>query len=173
MENFTNTILLPDNLPEVDSKTFNALDRKYLKIMFIRIVIFFFVMSGGLAAVLFLIEDIPVTLVAKLAVTAIILITVISTVIAILGFPKKGYLVREQDISFQRGLIIYKLTTVPYNRIQHVEVNQGILAKLFQLSSVKIYTAGGATSDLSIPGLPVNDAKKLKAFLSDKISEHE
>ena len=93
--------------------------------------------------------------------------------ITILGFPKKGYLVRENDISFQRGIIIFKSISIPFNRIQHVEVNQGIMAKMFHLSSVKIYTAGGSSSDLSIPGLPVNDAQKLKAFLSEKISAHE
>ena len=173
MENFSNSILLPENLPEVDSKTFNRLDQSYLKIMFIRILFLFLFMSGILMAILFLTVDIPTSIVAIPGGSAIVLITLFASVITVLGFPQKGYLVREQDISFQRGLITYKLTTVPFNRIQHVEVNQGILAKMFRLSSVKLYTAGGATSDLSIPGLPVSDAKRLKAFLSEKISEHE
>lgn len=173
MENFTNTILLPENLPEVDSKSFNKLDRRYLKIMFIRIAFFFLIMSGGLLTFLLLAEGIPVSIIAISGSAAIVLITTFSTVISSLGFPRKGYLVRENDISFQKGIITYKLTSVPFNRIQHVEVNQGILAKIFKLSSVKIYTAGGNASDLSIPGLPVDDAKKLKAFLSEKISEHE
>ena len=173
MENFTNSILLPEDLPEVDSKTFTGLDRKYLKIMFIRIALFFLVMSGILVAILFLAENIPTKITGILAGSAIVLITLFSSILSVLGFSRKGYLVREQDISFQRGLITYKLTTVPFNRIQHVEVNQGIPEKFFKLSSVKLYTAGGTTSDLSIPGLTVSDAQKLKAFLSDKISEHE
>ncbi|MEZ5103498.1 MAG: PH domain-containing protein [Draconibacterium sp.] len=173
MGNFSNSILLPENLPEVDSKTFNRLDKSYLKIMFIRIVVLLLFMSGILMAILFLAVDIPTFIVAILGGSAIVLITLFTSVITVLGFPRKGYLVREQDISFQRGLITYKLTTVPFNRIQHVEVNQGVLAKMFRLSSVKLYTAGGSMSDLSIPGLPVSDAKRLKAFLSEKISEHE
>ena len=96
-----------------------------------------------------------------------------SVIITVFGFPKKGYLVREKDVSFQKGLLVFKSTSVPFNRIQHVEVNQGILAKIFKLSSVKIYTAGGNASDLSIPGLPVEVAANLKDFLSEKISEHE
>ncbi len=173
MENFTNTIFLPENLPEVDSKSFNGLDRKYLKLIFIRIAFFFLIMSGVLIAFLFLAEGLPTTMVAIAGGSAIILIIVFSSVVTLLGFPRKGYLVRERDISFQRGIITYKLTTVPYNRIQHVEVNQGVLSKLYKLSSVKIFTAGGSMSDVSIPGLPVADAQKLKAFLSEKISEHE
>ena len=173
MENFTNSILLPENLPEIESNTFIRLERKYLKIMFIRILIFFFLMSGILITILYLAEEIPIRLISILAGSVIILITVFSFVISVLEFPRKGYLVREQDISFQRGLITYKLTTVSFNRIQHVEVNQGILEKIFGLSSVKVYTAGGSASDLSIPGLPAADAQKLKAFLSDKISKHD
>lgn len=173
METFTNSILLPENLPVVDSKTFNRLDRKYLTILFIRITIFFLLMSGILIIVLFLAEDLPTMFAGISGGSVIVLITLFSSVVSALGFSRKGYLVREQDISFQRGLITYKLTTVPFNRIQHVEVNQGILAKIFKLSSVKLYTAGGNASDLSIPGLPVSDAQKLKAFLSDKISKHE
>lgn len=173
MENFNNPIVLPEDLPEVDSKKFNGLDRKYLTLMYIRIAIFFLLMSGILSAVLLLAEDAPIKLIGISGGSAIVLIILFSYIVSALGFSRKGYLVREQDISFQRGLITYKLTTVPFNRIQHVEVNQGILAKMFRLSSVKLYTAGGNASDLSIPGLPVSDAQKLKAFLSDKISEHE
>lgn len=173
MEDFANSIILPEDMPEVDSKTFNGLDRKYLKIMYIRIVIFFVILSGVLVAFLFLSESLPIKLVAISGGAAIVLIMLISLAVTALGFPRKGYLVREKDISFQRGLITYKLTTVPFNRIQHVEVNQGVIAKLLELSSVKIYTAGGSMSDLSIPGLPVSEAQKLKAFLSEKISEYE
>lgn len=173
MENFANTIVLPDDLPEVDAKTFTRLDRKYLILQFIRIAVFLLLMSGILITVILLAEDVPTQLVGISGGSVIVLITLFSSLLSALGFPRKGYLVREQDISFQRGLITYKLTTVPFNRIQHVEINQSVLAKIFNLSSVKLYTAGGNASDLSIPGLPVSDAQKLKAFLSDKISEHE
>lgn len=173
METFNNSVILPENLPEVNTKEFTGLDRKYLNIMIIRILILFLFMAGSLAAFLLLNEELPINLVGIIGGTAVVLITAFSFIIVILGFPKKGYLVREQDISCQKGLITYKLTTVPFNRIQHVEVNQGLVEKLFGLSSVKVYTAGGNYSDLSIPGLPVKNAQRLKSFLSDQISRHE
>ena len=37
MENFTNSVLIPEGLPEIKSETFHLLDRKYLSIIFIRI----------------------------------------------------------------------------------------------------------------------------------------
>ena len=173
MENFTNSVLLPENLPEIDQKNFTKLNKKYRKIMLIRIAIFFLILSAGLAAYfLWRNESLKPTLIILLF-SAIALLTLLMVIISLLGFPKKGYQVRENDISFQRGIITYKITTIPFNRIQHVEVNQGVLPKIFRLSALKIFTAGGNASDLSIPGLPEEVAQKLKAFLSEKISEHE
>jgi len=173
MESFTNSIVLPENLQEIKKQTFSPLDKKYLKILIIRIIIFFLIFAGLFTIFLLFSEhNIPGVIITGIA-CAITIVIAYSTVITILGFSKKGYLVREKDISFQKGLITYKLTTVPFNRIQHVEIDQGVLAKIFKLSSIKIYTAGGNASDLSIPGLPVEVAQNLKAFLSEKISEHE
>ena len=173
MENFSNTVLLPENLPAIEKQSFNPLDKKYLRILFIQKIIFFLILTGGFVAFfLFLGEGFPIFVISIIsAVLAVIILY--SSLITLLGFPKKGYLLRENDISFQKGLLFYKVTSVPFNRIQHVEVTQGILAKAFKLSSLKLFTAGGNASDLSIPGLPQDTAQNLKTFLSDKISDHE
>jgi membrane protein YdbS with pleckstrin-like domain len=173
MENFTNLIITPNNLPEISKDSFNLLDKKYKTILYLRLTIVVLVVAGAFAALFFLVEERPPVLITGFVIAIAVLITTYSAVIITFGFIKKGYLVRENDISFQKGLIIFTSTSVPFNRIQHVEVNQGILAKIFKLSTVKIYTAGGSTSDLSIPGLPAETAKKLKDFLSEKISRHE
>jgi len=173
MENFSNSVLIPDNLPEVEPETFTGLNRKYLIVLFVRILIVFLFLAGGFAVFMILSEqNIPQSILFSIA-AAILLIIIFVSVVTRLGFPRKGYLVREKDVSFQRGLITYKVTSVPLNRIQHVEVSQGVLAKMLGLSSVNIYTAGGTSSDLSIPGITENEAQKLKSFLSGKISEHE
>lgn len=173
MENFTNSVLRPNNLPSIETDIFNRLHRKYLRILFFRILIFFVILAGAFTAFLIISKEKPSTLILIIITSIIALIIAYSILITVFGFPKKGYLLREKDLSYQKGLITYKLTSVPFNRIQHVEINQGILAKILKLSSVKIYTAGGNASDLSIPGLPMDDAQKLKAFLSKKISAHE
>lgn len=173
MENFSNSVLLPESLPEVLQEDFNRLNSNYLKIIYIRIAIITLLLGGGLIAFLtFSDEEIPYLMLAAIIAVPAVLI-VYSVIISNLGFPKKGYLLREKDISYKRGLIFYKQISVTFNRVQHVEVSQGILAKMFGLSSVKIFTAGGSASDLSIPGLLTGDAQKLKAFISEKISRYE
>ena len=173
MENFTNSVLLPGDLPGINTEDFNPLDKKYLKIIFIRIAIFALLLAGGLISFLIFSDEILPGLILAAIISAIAILILYSVVISILGFPKKGYLLRERDISYKTGIIYYKQISVPFNRVQHVEVSQGILAKIFALSSIKIFTAGGNASDLSIPGLAVADAQKLKAFISEKISRNE
>ena len=46
-----------------------------------------------------------------------------------LAFPYLGYQVREHDFSVRYGLITRTVETVPYNRIQNTEVNQGPLER--------------------------------------------
>lgn len=173
MENFTNSVVLPKDLPEIQTTFFNPLNKLYLTVQIVRIAVVFILVAGGIAAYLLFAENLLPQILVILAAAAILLVILLSTVATVLGFSKKGYLIREKDISYQRGLITFKVTSVPLNRIQHVEVSQGVLAKMLGLSSVKIFTAGGTSNDLSIPGLTVDEAKKVKAYLSGKISEHE
>jgi membrane protein YdbS with pleckstrin-like domain len=173
MEDFTNAVILPDNLPEIQQEQFNSLSKNYLKIILFRIAIFAIVLTAGVLAFIFFAGKEAPFFVKLILVCVISVLLIYVVVITILGFAKKGYLVREKDISFKRGLIAYKQTSVPFNRIQHVEVNQGVFEKIYNLSSLKIYTAGGTSSDLTIPGIAIETAHNLKAFLSEKISEHE
>ena len=79
------------------------------------------------------------------------------------GFPKRKFGIREKDILFQKGFFIFKETIVPYKRIQHVEISQTLVFKAFKLFTLKIYTAGSSSGDLSIKGLNQANADKIKA----------
>ncbi len=170
MEDFKNSILIPENLPEALPEDFSGLNKRHLKIIFIRIAFFALVLAGGIISLLILSEEKPPVLILIAMISGIVLLISFISVISALGFPKKGYLLRERDISYKTGLIYFKQISVPFNRVQHVEVSQGVLGKLFNLSSVKVYTAGGNASDLSIPGLRTRDAQKIKVFISEKKS---
>lgn len=94
-------------------------------------------------------------------------------ILQIRGFKIKSYAIRQNDISYKSGLIFFGMTSVPFNRIQHVEVSQGPLARLFELATVKVYTAGGSTSDLSIGGLKKAEAHRLRDHISHLSSKYE
>ncbi|MEO6133100.1 MAG: PH domain-containing protein [Saprospiraceae bacterium] len=82
-----------------------------------------------------------------------------------IGYLYMGYAVREKDISFKSGWIWRSMITVPFNRVQHCDIRQGVLDRRFGLSRLTIYTAGGQSTDLMIPGLLPETAEKLKSYI--------
>lgn len=82
-----------------------------------------------------------------------------------------GYALREKDILYRRGYLVNSITVIPFNRIQHASVSRDMLDKILDISSVQVFTAGGSGSDISIPGLKPEEALRLKEALAGKLSE--
>lgn len=104
----------------------------------------------------------------------------IATVIAIFiifmtikGFKHKGYALRWHDVIYKSGYIWRSQTVVPFNRIQHCEVDQGPIERIYGLASLKIFTAGGSSSDIEIPGLQPSSANSIKDYIMGKIPADE
>jgi membrane protein YdbS with pleckstrin-like domain len=89
------------------------------------------------------------------------------------GFKKRGYALRQRDITYKKGFLIHSQTTIPFNRVQHCETTQGPLSRAFGLMSLKVCTAGGASSDLRISGLRPEEANRLKDFITEASSTYE
>ncbi len=88
------------------------------------------------------------------------------------GYPRRSYALRDKDITYKKGWLFSSTTTIPFNRIQHSEVAQGPLERSYKLSTLKVYTAGGSSSDLSVPGLEADEAQKLRDFIAKKASTY-
>ena len=172
-EEFSNQVVLPDLLAPIEVQEFEGLEDKYKLINQISsAILLVLALIGFFLIAYFSSDNIPIKVLIGVPFIFVVLF-VLKLVLVILGFPKKGYLLREQDVSYRSGLLIYKLTTIPFNRIQHVEVSQNMVEKSFGLSRVKVFTAGGSVSDLSIPGLLPDKAHKIESFLLSKVSKHE
>jgi uncharacterized protein len=76
------------------------------------------------------------------------------------------YQERNEDLIVARGVMVQRLSVVPYGRMQYVEVTAGPVERLFQLSTVKLHTAAAA-SDARIPGLERNEAARLRDRLTE------
>ncbi|MBN2014001.1 MAG: PH domain-containing protein [Candidatus Altiarchaeota archaeon] len=72
----------------------------------------------------------------------------------------------------KKGVITPSYTIIPYENIQDVHINQGILEKMLGLSTVRVYTAtfSGRGSDM-IPGLSWKNAEAFKDSLFKKMKE--
>ena len=76
-----------------------------------------------------------------------------------------GYAERDNDLLVRHGLLIRRLSIVPYARMQYVDVTAGPLERAFQLATVQLHTAAAA-SDARIPGLPADEAARLRDRLT-------
>lgn len=76
------------------------------------------------------------------------------------------YSVREHDLLVQSGVLFRRWSSIPHNRIQHVDTRQGPLERWLGLSRLAVFTAAGMSADGSIPGLATDDAERLRDELS-------
>ena len=77
------------------------------------------------------------------------------------------YAEREQDLLVSRGRLLRRLTVVPYGRMQVIEVSANPISARLGISTVTLVTASAST-DASIPGVPVEVAHALRDRLAAK-----
>jgi hypothetical protein len=105
------------------------------------------------------------------AVAAVIVVAVvIAGALAALWFARNRfrswiYQERDEDLIVERGVLIRRLSVVPYGRMQFVDVSAGPIDRVFRLATVKLHTAAAA-SDARIPGLERDEAARLRDRLA-------
>jgi membrane protein YdbS with pleckstrin-like domain len=76
-----------------------------------------------------------------------------------------SYRERADDLLVSRGVLIRRVSVVPYGRMQFVEVTAGPVERWFRLATVQLHTAAAA-SDARIPGLERDEAARLRDRLA-------
>ena len=71
------------------------------------------------------------------------------------------YQLREDDLLVRRGVLYLRFVTVPYGRMQLIDINRGPVVRALGLSDLKFVTAA-ASSGVTIPGLPEAEADSLR-----------
>jgi membrane protein YdbS with pleckstrin-like domain len=75
------------------------------------------------------------------------------------------YLERADDLIVARGVLVRRVTVVPYGRMQFLDVTAGPYERAFGLATVQLHTAAAA-SDARIPGLERAEADRLRDRLA-------
>ena len=76
-----------------------------------------------------------------------------------------GYAERVDDLLVRHGIVVRRLSVVPYGRMQYVDVKAGPLERALGIATVQLHTAAAA-SDAAIPGLPTVEAARLRDRLA-------
>jgi hypothetical protein len=72
-----------------------------------------------------------------------------------------GFQLRDDDLLFRRGLLFQRFVSVPYGRMQLIDITRGPISRIVGLSDLHFVTAA-ASSSVAIPGLPLADAEELR-----------
>jgi membrane protein YdbS with pleckstrin-like domain len=171
MENFTNETIDTNQLPKFEEVTFTKLHPKYLRVVLINLVLFIgmLILVPGLISVFnsaLFSQRIWLILGAVIPILSLLII-----VLSYIGFHNKGFAFREHDVLFRHGIIATNTIVIPYNRVQHVALHEGLIPRYFGLAKIEIFTAGGSSSDIEIPGIEKEQAEKIKQLLMGKIQK--
>ncbi|MGK0722075.1 PH domain-containing protein [Leucobacter sp. W1478] len=109
--------------------------------------------------VLFADEKPPPLVIALFAAVTVVLL--LSAAFAFRRVRAIGYILREDDLLFRKGIMFERVVAVPYGRLQLVDVTRGPLLRSLGLASLKFVTASAATG-VNLPGLPLQDAEALR-----------
>ncbi|MBF4562842.1 PH domain-containing protein [Microbacterium sp. VKM Ac-2870] len=95
-------------------------------------------------------------------------VVVVATVWTLVILPRQarayGYQLRDDDLVFRRGILWQRLVSVPYGRMQLVDITHGPLDRLFTIAQLKLVTAAASTG-VVIPGLSQSAAERLRDTL--------
>ncbi|MBT1636184.1 PH domain-containing protein [Clavibacter tessellarius] len=90
---------------------------------------------------------------------------VVELVVTLVIVPRRvramGYQLRDDDLVFRRGIMWTRIVSVPYGRMQLVDITRGPVGRVLGLADLKLVTAA-ASASIQIPGLRNDDAEELR-----------
>lgn len=84
------------------------------------------------------------------------------------AFARWRFVVGDDWLELRHGVVIRSRSWVPWFRIQHVDVEQGLLERWLGLVHLVVHTAS-ASSDATIPGIPEGDADEVRALIMSRV----
>lgn len=110
----------------------------------------------------------PGRLVAGIAVAAGLAVLAGALVQPLLNHSRTSYRVDEDGLQIRRGVLWRSHVFVPRSRIQHTDVAQGPMQRMFDLGTLMVFTAGSKHSRTRLRGILLKEARRLRDDLTDR-----
>ncbi|WP_035693637.1 PH domain-containing protein [Flavobacterium sasangense] len=170
MNEFTNNPIDINQLPKFEEVQLKGLHPKYVTVLLFNFSLLLILVIVGFSTLFYFNQDAFSNAIWMTILVGLVLILAGLVLFTKFSFHKKGYAFREHDAIYKSGLISETTTIIPFNRVQHVALHQGFISRKLGLASIELFTAGGSSSDLEIPGLLLADAQIIKNLVSQKIN---
>jgi membrane protein YdbS with pleckstrin-like domain len=172
-DTFSNERIEGSTIPSASNLQFEALAPTYARTMIIEWLVTWVVIASIHLALAFFVSKIPIGFKYWFVTVPFLLVSLSVFLWAPAVAKSRGYAMREKDIHYKSGIIWQKTISLPFNRIQHVELESGPLERIFKLTTLKFFTAGGGAADMKIPALTFATASKIRAFVVEKAGVDE
>lgn len=161
-EPFSNEPIPTDRLPRLNDDAFVPVDPRYLRVSLTGVALVAAVVAIGTVIIATQADQ---SLPPLLFGGSTLLLLVVVAVVQVLKVRRLAYQLREHDLSLRSGVITHRVESLPFSRIQHVNVNRGPIERSLGLATLQVSTAG---PDISIPGLTQADAERIKLLVTER-----
>lgn len=118
---------------------------------------------AAIAGLVFILRDRDGLLWIALAI--ILAIAVLNIAFAVLQWRRSTFTIGLEDLRVDRGVLARTSRSVPYERIHDVNLEQGLLARVFGLVKVAFDTGAGGNDELTLAYLHESDGEDLRALI--------
>ncbi len=77
-------------------------------------------------------------------------------------YRSRGYHISDDRLRVVKGVMFHADTVVPFSRVQHLDVEQNPLERMFGIARLILHTAGTHNSSVTLPGLAHADAVAMR-----------
>ena len=102
-----------------------------------------------------------------------IVISLIFLLVSYFQYRRFFFYVVGDKFIIEKGLFRKDKITIPFDRIQTVNITQNVIQQLLRVVALKIDTAGSAQRELEIAALEGSYARELQTFLVERKEEHQ
>lgn len=100
-----------------------------------------------------------------------ILIAAAAWLLPIRRYRAWGHRRSEDELVVKHGLLVREVTVVPFGRVQHIDIAQGPIERMFGLATLVLNTAGTRGASVNLPGLLQEEAEALRDHVRAKIRQ--
>ena len=96
--------------------------------------------------------------------------TIATFVLGVVSWFRFTFRVHQDELQINKGVFVRKKLYLSKDRIQVIDITEGLIQRMFGLVKVEIKTAGGGTEKATISAITRNEAIQLRTLLREKES---
>lgn len=159
---FSNEPIPTDQLPRLADDAFVPVDPRYLQVSLTGLALTATVVTVGTVV---LATQSDWSVLALVIGSAALMLLALVAVMRVFEVRRLAYQLREHDLSLRSGVISHRVESLPFSRVQHVNIHRGPIERSLGLATLQVSTAG---PDISIPGLDRADAERIKLLVTER-----